>query len=288
MRNRRRSLPHPVLTPLTDDVEPNIFSFNCGQGDITSDLSRWRIIGRIEHDNETIAEHVERHRASYGIHVECPRTFFRKWFPQSSAEVSFEIPADAIAGRVELSAFCLATSDIKKYRIKGQHRDYSSTDFTINAGDVLAYAETIEFDAFLDVDPIRKISSILDIKRSDDRDSGPALIDFNGQRIEVELSKIDYAVYIDLRSDPGNKGLLASNVVFPAILQTLNFTGRLTEEELENLKNDTRWCRSLIAKLQGANLDVQGTQEEVFKTAQLILREPVRRGLGDLAARIGM
>src|SRR5437899_1472871 len=112
MRTRRRSLPHPVLTSLSDDVSPNAFLFNCGQGDITCDMSRWRILGRIEHDNDTISEHVDRHRAVYGIHVECPRTFFRKWYPQANAEISVEIPANAIAGRVELSAFCVAVSDI--------------------------------------------------------------------------------------------------------------------------------------------------------------------------------
>src|SRR5205823_12857992 len=108
--------------------------------------------------------------------------------PQANAGISVEIPANAIAGRVELSAFCVAVSDIKKFRIKGQHPDYASNEFTINSGDVLAYAETIEFDAFLDLDPIQKITSILDIRRSDDRETGPVLIDLDQQRIELELS----------------------------------------------------------------------------------------------------
>ncbi len=288
MRTRQRALPHPVLTPLSDDVDPNVFSFNCGQGDITCDMSRWLIVGRIEHDNDTISHYVNQHRAGYGIHAECPRTFFRKWYPQTGPEISLEIPADAIAGRVELSAFCVAVSDISKYRIHGQHSDYGSSDFAINTGDILAYAETIEFDAYLDIDPIRKISSILDIKRSPDRDSGPVLIDFDGQRIELELSKKDYQVYIDLRSDPGNKGLLASNVVFPAILQALNFIQNLNEQELENAKNDMRWCRSLVAKLEGAGLSLHAGDEQLFKAAQEILREPVRRGLGDLFAKLAI
>src|SRR5262249_3880809 len=129
--------------------------------------------------------------------------------------------------------------------------------------------------------------SILDIRRSEERDTGPVLINFDGQRIELELSKADYQIYIELRSDPGNKGLLASNVVFPAILQALNFIQSLKkQEELENAKNDTRWCRSLIAKLEGAGLGLNGSVEHLFRDAQEILREPVRRGLGDLFAKL--
>jgi hypothetical protein len=288
MRTRRRSLPHPVLSPWSDDVEPNIFAFQCDRGDITTDMSRWRIVGQIEHQNDTLGHYIDRGAAAYGIHVECPRTFFRKWYPQQGKDVTVEIPAGLIAGRVELSAFCVAVSDIAQYKIAGQHSDYQSADFSISRGDVLAYAETVEFDAYLDIDPIRKISSILDVIKSQDRVTGSALIFFDRQRIEIELSQKDHQSYVDLRSDPTNKGVVASNIVFPAILQALNFLQGLGEDGLETAKAEMRWCRSLVAKLESNGFSLDTGTEELFKAAQEILKEPVRRGLGDLLTKLTM
>jgi len=102
------------------------------------------------------------------------------------------------------------------------------------------------------------------------------------------LSQKDHQSYVDLRSDPTNKGLVASNVVFPGILQALNFLQGLDEGELETAKAEMRWCRSLVAKFEANGYSLDTGTEELFKAAQEILREPVRRGLGDLLAKLTM
>nr|AIA18051.1 Unknown Function [uncultured bacterium] len=190
--------------------------------------------------------------------------------------------ADKIWGKVEITALCVALVDMHKYKIAGQHLDYEDSVFEIKSGDILAYSPTEEFDAFLDIDPIRKISSILDIKRSTDRILGPALIDFEGHRIEVELPQKDWQNYVELRSDSAIKGLLASNVVFPAILQAMNYVRDLSSSQLEDAKASMRWCRSLVAKLQAANIAINGSAEDTFRSAQEILKEPITRGLSDI------
>jgi hypothetical protein len=286
MRTRPKALPHPVLTPFSDDVSPNAFDLRWPPHHLSCDLANWSIASEIEHSNGTIAQLVAAKKATYGIHVECPRTFFRKWYPQQTSTIAIEISTERIWGRVEVAAFCVAVSDITDYRISGQHSDYGQASFDIRSGDILAYAATEEFDAFLDIDPIRKISSILDIKRSPDRVAGPALIDFNGARIEVDLSQTDWRNYIELRSDSAVRGLLASNVVFPAILQAMNYIKALDGQELEDAKNDMRWCRSLVAKLEKAGIPLAGTAEQIFRSAQDVLKEPVHRGLSDLLKQL--
>ncbi|HOX60008.1 MAG TPA: hypothetical protein P5205_22115 [Candidatus Paceibacterota bacterium] len=287
MRNTRaKALPYPVLTPLSDDVIPNTFSLDCAQGDITCDTSRWSIRGKISHQSTDLNRLVDAGRAAYGIHVECPRTFFRAWFPHSTTDVHLELPASAVWSTVELSAFCIASKEIRSYCIEGQHQDYRSASFSIGVGDILAFAPTVEFDAFLDIDPVKKISSILDIRKSDLRKSGPVTIDFNSERIQLELSHDDYNSYIELRADPTLRGLLASNVIFPAILQSLNYLLRLGDDELEEAKAQQRWCRSLWAKLEKAGITHASTPEQIFLCAQEILKEPVRRGLGDILCQL--
>jgi hypothetical protein len=284
MKNSRpKSLPHPVLSPFSDDVSPNIFIFDCQPENISCDIAHWLICGEIKHENPEITNLVESGIADYGIHVECPRTFLRKWFVSKTPKITLELSAGDIWGKVELSAFCLAQKEIKKFSLSGQHKDYGKTEFQIRTGDILAFAPTVEFDAFLDIDPIRKISSILDIQKSKTRQTGPALINFEAKHIEVELPQRDYQAYIELRSDASLRGLLASNVVFPAILQAINHLHSLEEEQLEEDKQRFNWCRSLKAKLEKEGIKPEFTPEQIFESTQKILREPIRRGLNDIA-----
>ena len=282
MKNiRQRALPHPLLSPFSTDVAPATFEFDCKDGDIACDATSWLINGRIAYDNSGLASYVEAGSVTLGIHVECPRTFYRAWFP-TGAEVRLVLPADLVRGKVELLALGVAAKDINGYTISGLHEDYAGASFDVAAGDLLASAQHIEFDAYLDLDPISQISSILNIRRSETREAGSAHIDFNGDRIEVELAQNDYKSYIELRSDPSIKGLIASNVVLPAILQAVNHLGRLSADELEEAKSDRRWCRCLVARLERQKTTPSAAPEDVFRAVQEVLRDPIQRGLDDL------
>jgi hypothetical protein len=280
--SRPRSLPYPVLTPLTDDVAPNTFELSCPPGSVGADDSNWHISGRIHHHCSQLQDYVDRKSAQFGVHVECPRTFFRRWFPQDSPDVKFCLPSTAVRGRVELLAVCVATEEIPDYRLSGEHSDYNGSSFPIKPGDVLAIARHVEFDAFLDLDPIRKISSILDIRKSAERVSGPAYVDFRGDRIELELSQQDHRRYVELRTDASVRSLLANVVVFPAILQAISYLLRLDEGQLEEAKAELRWCRCLVTRLEKEGVPLDANPERVFVAAQEILKQPVMRGLSDL------
>jgi hypothetical protein len=265
---------------------PNTFELSCPPGSVGADDSTWKIAARIHHQCPQLQTYVDCGAARFGIHVECPRTFFRQWFPQDSAEIKLSLPATAVRGRVELLAFCVATKDIEQYRLPGQHADYRGASFRVRAGDCLAIARHVEFDAFLDLDPIRKISSILDIRKSVDTVTGPAGIFFQGDRIEVELSQEDFRSYVELRADPTVRGLLANGVVFPAVLQAINYLCGLKPEALEEAKAELRWCRSLVARLEKDGVSMSDGPEKIFESAQQLLKQPVHRGLADLIERL--
>lgn len=278
---RQRALPHPLLSPFSTDVQPAVFYFDCADGDITSDRGAWRITGRIRHESAALAAYVAGGAAVLGVHVECPRTFFRRWFP-TGPEVHIELPADSVRGKVEMLAVCVAAGRINGYTLEGLHPDYRDAAFEISAGDLLATAPHVEFEAYLDLDPIRKISSILDITKSTERSAGPAHIDFAGQRIQVELAQGAYDDYVGLRADPTLHGLIASNVVMPAVLQAVNYLGRMAPEELQDAKDERRWVRCLMARLDYHHVTPEDDPEKVFLVVQTILRDPIRRGLDDL------
>lgn len=278
---RQRALPHPLLSPFSTDVQPPVFAFDCTDGDITCDRGTWRITGRIRHESPALAGYVSSGAATLGVHVECSRTFFRQWFATGS-EVRIDLPADSVRGKVEMLAVCVAAAPIHNYTLEGQHDDYAKATFDIAVGDLLAAAPHLEFDAYLDLDPIQKISSILDIKKSPDRAAGPAHIDFAGDRIEVELAQTDYDNYIALRADPTLHGMIASNVIMPAVLQAVNYLGRMDSEGLQDAKDNQRWCRCLMSRLEYHKVPPASEPHDVFIVVQEILRDPIRRGLDDL------
>jgi hypothetical protein len=283
MKNsRQRTLPHPLISPHSTDVSPNTFLFDCKSGDITADRDSWLINGNIRYECPDLGAYVAGGFAVFGLHIECSRTFYRAWFPQSGSAVRVNLPADLVRGKVKILAMCIAARDIPAYSLSGQHDDYQGTTFAISRGDLLAIADEIEFDAYIDLDPIRKISSILDINRSPDRLTGPAQIDFNGDRIQVELSQPDYQHYVELRQDQSVRGLLCANVVFPAVLQAVNHLGQLTEEELDEAKAGRRWCRCIAQRLEREGVPANAAPERVFSAVQQILKEPIRHGINDL------
>jgi hypothetical protein len=281
--NRNRTLPHPLLSPYSTDVSPNKFEFDCNEKiNITTDRDSFVISGHIRHECPDLDAHVAAGSAVFGLHVECSRTFYRAWFRQDGPEVKVNLPANAVRGRVELLAMCIANRDMPAYSLTGQHADYGGTTFEISTGDLLAVAPEVEFNAYIDLDPIRKISSILDIKRSEDRATGPAQIDFNGDHIEVELVREDYQRYVELRQVPEVRGQLSANVVFPAVLQAVNHLARLSPGELQEAKDNRRWCRCLAARLQQEKTQPDAAPEAVFAAVQQILKDPVRHGISGI------
>jgi hypothetical protein len=280
--NRNRTLPHPLLSPHSTDISPNTFAFDCKNGDITADRDSWLISGQIRHECPDLAAHVAAGSAVFGLHVECSRTFYRAWFRQTGPVVKLSLPANLVRGKVELLAMCVAARDLSDYSLLGQHEDYQGNTFQISPGDLLAVADEVFFEAYLDLDPIRKISSILDIRRSPERLTGPAQIDFNGDHIQLKLAQQDFQHYIELRTDPSVRGLLSSNVVFPAVLQAVNHLSSLTPEELVEAKDGRRWCRCLSACLERERLAPDASPEAAFATVQSVLRDPIQHGISDL------
>src|SRR5208282_205801 len=105
--------------------------------------------GHIRHECPDLAAHIAAGSAVFGLHVECSRTFYRAWFRQTGPEVKLNLPANAVRGKVELLAMCVAARDLPAYKLSGQHEDYQGSTFHISPGDLLAVAKEVEFDAYI-------------------------------------------------------------------------------------------------------------------------------------------
>ena len=278
--NRVRSWPHPVVSPLCDDVTPNTFDFRL---DVLPEHQRWILGVEATDDDGTLAHYVHAGKARYLLHVECKRTNYRGTFMSEKPRFEMPISGDLLFGLVEVSLLVVVTHDLPTYQHPGQHSDYRDNSFRISPGEPLAVAASKSFDAFLEADPILKLSSILDIRRDDELRR--MTVKCFGDRILVELPSADYDRYRELRADPAIRGLLATTVVLPALLESFYFL-RTPGLNLDEFKADHRWCRCVLGRLERMEIDVVNSQAEsgvCLEAAQMLLREPLHRSLEDLS-----
>lgn len=273
-----RSFPHPVLAPFHDDVIPNQFDLHLN---IKPDADNYYIEARFDYENPTLSHLLKAGAAIHTLHFECRRNFYRNIFTSLEKVQNLTIAASELVGRVEVSGFIKAQAPINGYRIPCSHPDYGNTAFAVQPGDILAVAESQTFDAFTDYDPLRRISSILTIDRSEELDEGQMKLDTTGDRIVATLSQKDYDRYTELKADPKLAPLLANQVVFPALLEAVHEISNTPDEEFE-VEMHKRWFRSIFRKLDESGVKIKSPQTPPIEAVQALLKFPLRRSLEGL------
>lgn len=273
------SYPHPVLAPFRDDVSPNDFHLKL---EISSDSQDWYLKVRFEYSNPTLKQLIHNGKATHSIHVECRRNFYRELFSFPEHARELVIKASEIVGRVEVSGFIRAREPIDEYGIEGTHADYGNAKFQIGVGDVLAVDRTQQFEAYIDYDPLKNIASILTIRRDEQREDGPMLVDTHSDIIVATLSQNDYAKYTDLKADPTFVPLLVDQVVVPVLLEAVHEIRDAGELDFEEDLGGRRWYRSVYNKLLASGVDLRKKDRSALDALQTLLQLPLRRSLHSL------
>jgi hypothetical protein len=270
-----RSFPHPVLASFNDDVSPNDFSLTFTA---IPDADNYYIDAKFAYSNRTLIDLVKGGRAVHSVHLECKRNFYREIFTFENLSRRLTIKASELVGRVEVSGFITAQRPIDKYQIRGSHSDYGNTKFQIRSGDILAVSATQYFDAFVDYDPLKTISSILTIERAEQDDEGAMKLETTDDRLVATLSQKDYDRYTNLKADPAVGPLLANQVIVPALLEAIHEIGEGSNEAFEDGMTK-RWFRSIYQKLKDSGIDLRTKHHSSLEALQMLLKLPLRRSL---------
>jgi hypothetical protein len=283
--DRARAWPHPVLSPLTDDILPNDFDFDLT---VESALNEWHLKVTAHCGDEMLSRRVADRDAHFLLHLECKRTYFRAGWANTTSSWEIKIPEQSLYGHVEASFLIVAARDIDIYRHPRQHADFRDTEFALAVGEPLAVALTKTFDAYFDIDPILKLSSIIDIKKGSAQ-SELMEVQCEGDRILVTLTPDDFERYRMLRAGPGVRGLLATSVVLPALLQSFNYLRVLDPDDFQRFKDEHRWTRSIVPRLEQMNVDLRAgnaAEDISLRAAQKLLHGPLARSLADVQSMI--
>jgi hypothetical protein len=280
MKIQDRSWPHPVLAAFRDDVVPNQFGLSFA---VRTDRQNFYLDYEIQLGNKEMQAKIAAGTVGYGIHLECRRNFYRTLKRVDTAKGSLVIPASELRGRTEIFCCLLAQKSDEQYSIIGQHEDYGSAVFRIRSGDILGVTETQSFEAFFDFDPLKKLSSILNIRRSKSVKDGPMDVVLGEQKLVAELSQNDFDHYIDLKGDSNLVPLLANQVVVPALMEAVAWIKAVDPDGVGyDEQMELRWFRSIEMRLKQLGIDARSPETSVAAAVQRLIDLPLRRSLAEL------
>jgi len=275
MKTINRAFPYPVVAPFRDDVSANEFSVELS---VLADGGRIYIDCTFKLANEALSRLIADGQACFALHLEAERVYFRKIVNHLGATSRVELRGTEVTGNVEWLPLVLSARQIEGYRPDGLHEDYGDQTFGIEANEILAIGNGGKFTVDPHYDPLKKISSIMQILRSEKVKSGPYEMDPSGEKITVFLSAEDHEKYGELRNLPQIEGILCNAIVLPCLVEAI----RLLKEE----ETGARWNVVLRKRLDELVPDWRD-KGEPLDLAQRVLSSPLKRGLSDIAVLIG-
>lgn len=258
-----RNYPHPVLGIGTDFVNSNISV----ELIVSSNSKNIEISPVFILNNKDLTELISKNTASYISHIYCRGTLYREVFKsQKSLAEQIILPAEKLNGEVEVDFFICASSKIDSFSSSEFNPEYGNQKFSIDKGEIIAYAGKGKFFANKVPDELKAISSMMNIDCSN-KSKNPMYLDFSGQKITIMLSIEDYKNYKLLKNNRQHLGVILSSLVLPSLIESFHYL----EDETSKDYKENAWYKSL------SEFKNNPKYSGPFKTAQMILDNPLNK-----------
>ena len=274
MKLSHRSFPHPVVGN-EDDVVDAAFQAAVS---VHNDRVNYYINLKVQCSSSTITKLVRKGDAVYVLHVECGHTLYRSATEFTEDAHEFMIPGENLNSTVEVNVIAQAKKDIPKYRVDKAHPDYGDATFAVSAGDILAVSEGFTFDADINFDMLKSMSSIMQIRERDDPGDAPMEVDLSEEKITIYLSHIDFENYKIIRAHKVLADGLIATIVLPALVEALT-TLQGEHKDIE----DMRWCRCLKRRIEHAGMSLE---IHPLRLAQDLLELPIKRAFSSARTQL--
>lgn len=273
------TFPHPVLG--VGDAIMSKSGLNPAPNIISSD-EVYSVTVTCDHDNEVLAALVDDGQAEFICEATCSSTLYREVFRGSFKEFNFQISKKQVRGAVYFTCLLVAKNPINEYQNIKTHPDYNGFSFDIDAGDVLAFFGEFNFNADINYQKLKAISSFMEVKENKDDKAIFTNIDLNKSKIEVQLPSEDYILFANdsISKEQNFAPIFHASIVLNALLIALyNFDSH----------HGMVWARVIEYRLkteeQFENLSLE-EKENIPEIAQRLLGNPFRRLINELQAII--
>lgn len=270
------SFPHPVLG-LGDAIKSKS-GFN-PEPEIVSGATAYSVTVNCEHDNADLKTLVQNGQAEFFCEATCSNTLYREIFKSNSGQIQFEIPKKAVKGKVFFTCALVAKSPIVNYQNSKAHPDYSGYNFEIETGDILAVFGKFSFNADINYEKLKAVSSFMEVVENTDEKAEFTNVNLNKNKIEVQLPSDQYKLFAadSISKEPKFAPVFHSSVVFNALLYALynfdSYKEMLWAKVIDyRLKNE---------KKQFENLSLD-EKEHIPEIAQRLLGNPFKRLINEI------
>jgi hypothetical protein len=262
------SYPHPVLGNGDDiavgKIEPEV-TFRAADEIVELDVRN------LVTSNPTLDPMLADGRASWGIRVQCARTYMRSEFRTANRDHQIKFDGHDLDGRVEVDVVLFAAKVIAGYQPAGAHPDYGTASFDLEPGEVLGVGPAFSFDVDKQFDPLRApVASIMRVSKGEHPD-GPFRMALEDEFVEIILSQEDWAHYAGVKDRV--PGVLHVSLVLPALAEALRRMGEFAGR---------RWADRLRAIVEARQVNVG----QPLEAAQLLLQQPLTRAFDELNAEL--
>lgn len=201
-----------------------------------------------------------------------------KIFTSSVSEIKFEIPKKQVKGKIFFTCVLVAKTAIANYHNSKSHPDYNGYSFEIDYGDVLAFFGEFSFNADINYEKLKAVSSFMEVVENKDEKAEFTNIDLNKSKIEVQLPTEDYKTFAN---DSISKELKFAPIFHASIVMNALLTALYNFESHKELL----WAKVIDYRLKNEkhfeNISIDD-KENVPEIAQRLLGNPFRRLISEL------
>lgn len=275
MRDTMRSFSHPVLSPYLDDFRDSTFEFSASGK--AGDGYSYYLGYEFSIDHPDLYEMLKAEKAGLFILLESKSVFYREMISLGPKGL-LKIPGDMVSGRIDCLPLMVAMCELDGYSPQNMHEDYEGESFSLQTGDVIAMGRSFWFDAEKQYDPLREISSIMQVIQDESLADGEMKVDLLEDKITIDLSPRDHAKYTELGGLSQLSSVFVHTLALPALVQAI-----------EVLMNDRqvgcRWETLLGKKLKAMRLN--GEKDNSVHVASRVLDASLSNALDQLERQVG-
>lgn len=280
MDQNYKHFPHPVLSYDRDDYTQSTFRVDLEMAHIGDRLG-FKFTSVLE--NEAIESLIESGQAKIIFRIESQQTMYREVFEGKVGVAVFDVNESLVKGDISIESYILVAEEIPNFRSEQFHPDYGDLGFDLSRGSILAIGEDFKRRINKDIEELYNIPSIFLISRLDEKNAEME-IRLEGDKISIILCNEDYVKQENLMGLPEYQPILHTMLIMPALIYLFTDLKDLPEDRFDDL-SEKRWFKAIDGTLRKMGLALDKTcidLETPYKLAQLVLRNPLNRGLNAL------
>ncbi|EOS7890608.1 hypothetical protein ED221_RS01780 [Enterococcus hirae] len=283
MEFRTKTFPYPLLEKDSTDYKSSFLNISMEYGRYGSDIE---MVFEAKLENEELIELFQNNSIAITVHIECPATSYRKVFLlDKEMTATIKIPEEILNGKVEISSFIVAITEIKNYSSKDFEDFLKGYTFDFEIGAILGVGNQFSLLINKETEELINVVSIFKIMRNPNIET----IDYDASqhRISIYLPEKEFGIYNLLRNQVSLQPILSAMIIVPVLTEMLTEIKSLGADEYQDLL----WFNSLEKQLnEKFNLSMidgiwsRYTEKSMFFLAQELINYPVSKGLGTLVA----